>query len=278
MNYGQKYAEYKKLTEEALELPELKDSKLYEPMIHSLKAGGKRIRPVLTLAFCEAFGGDIKKALPVAAAIEILHTSTLIQDDLPCMDDDDLRRGQPSCHKAFSEADAVLSASLMAYHAIGLTEDPEIIKWLCRFMAEVYEGQKLDLSYAEREDLGVSEILEVYALKTCALLQAACLAGCLTAKSGEVAVEKAVEYAYNLGLAFQITDDILDETSDPETLGKPVKSDSKNQKRTYVTAVGQKQAKKDSATYTEKALEVLKDIPNNEFLTELTKKMSDRKN
>jgi geranylgeranyl pyrophosphate synthase len=165
------YEGYKKLVEDALVFPQ---SPLCKPVQYSLDAGGKRIRPVLTLAFCEAYGGDVKKALPAAVAIEILHTSTLIQDDLPCMDDDDKRRGKPACHKAFCESDALLAASKMAYEAIAMLDDIRIVKAVCGYMSAVYDGQKLDLD-------GGAETLHVYELKTCALLQAACVAGCLAA-------------------------------------------------------------------------------------------------
>ncbi|MCL2638609.1 MAG: polyprenyl synthetase family protein [Oscillospiraceae bacterium] len=236
---------YLKLIEEALVING--DSPLKEVMQYSLNAGGKRIRPILTLAF----GGTPK----IAAAIEILHTSTLIQDDLPCMDDDDERRGKPACHKAFSEADAVLAASKMAYEAIIMLEDPRIIKAVCNYMSAVYDGQKLDLSVGN-DALGVpvkADIVQIYERKTCALIQAACVAGVLSAKGSNSAIKNAAAYGYNLGMAFQLIDDILDNEN------------SEN-------------ARAEAEKYTKEALALLENVPNNAFLVELTKNLLDRKN
>jgi geranylgeranyl diphosphate synthase type II len=247
MSFNEKYGEYKRIVGDALcGVPGGADSPLNEVIRYSLNAGGKRIRPVLVLAFCEAYGGDVQKALPVAAAIEILHTSTLIQDDLPCMDDDDLRRGKPACHKAFSEADAVLTASKMAFDAIQMPGDVRIIKTICRYMSLVYDGQKLDL-------MNAPNTLEICELKTCALIQAACVAGVMTAQGGEAAEENAADYAYNLGLAFQLIDDILDDE-------------------------GCETAKEDAEKYTREALRKLENVPGNGFLKELTENLLDRKN
>ncbi|MCL2696737.1 MAG: polyprenyl synthetase family protein [Oscillospiraceae bacterium] len=235
---------YLKLIEEALAING--DSPLKEAVQYSLNAGGKRIRPVLTLAFCEAYGGDVRKHAPAAAAIELLHTSTLIQDDLPCMDDDDMRRGKPACHKAFSESDALLAASSMAYRAIYMLEDPRIIKAVCGYMGKVYDGQKLDLG-------GSPDTLRVYELKTCALIQAACVTGVIAGGGSNSAIKNAHDYGYNLGLAFQLIDDILD-------------------------GEGHESAALDAEKYTREALKLLEAVPNNEFLTELTKKLLHRKN
>jgi geranylgeranyl pyrophosphate synthase len=251
------YEGYKKLIEDALVFPQ---SPLCKPVQYSLDAGGKRIRPVLTLAFCEAYGGDVLKALPAAVAIEILHTSTLIQDDLPCMDNDDERRGKPACHKAFCESDALLAASKMAYEAIAMLDDIRIVKAVCGYMSAVYDGQKLDLDGAFGAPGAArptkQQILHVYELKTCALLQAACVAGCLAAGAAgadNTAVQNAAQYAYNLGLAFQLVDDILDG------------EDYEN-------------ARQDAEKYTAEALKALENVPDNGFLTDLTKKLLNRKN
>ncbi|MDR2531512.1 MAG: polyprenyl synthetase family protein [Oscillospiraceae bacterium] len=253
MNFKEKYAEYKQITEEALTFAGNRGSPLREVVRYSLEAGGKRVRPVLVLAFCEACGGDISKAAPLAAAIEMLHTSTLIQDDLPCMDDDDLRRGKPACHKAFSEADAVLAASAMAYNAIGMIDNLRIVKEICRYMSAVYDGQKLDLMYESQAATTAEEILDMYGLKTCALLKASCTAGCLAADADGNIIKNAADYAYNLGLAFQLIDDILD-------------------------GEGGETAGENAEKYTRKALELLENVPNNNFLKELTKNLLNRKN
>jgi geranylgeranyl diphosphate synthase type II len=241
---------YKEMIEKALK------KSTYSPLSYviqySLETGGKRIRPILTLAFCEAYGGDINEALPVAVAVEMLHTSTLIQDDLPCMDDDDLRRGQPSCHKMFSEADTILAASKMTYEAIDKIENLRIVKMLCHAMANVYDGQKSDLFYP-KETLRIEQILQIYELKTCALIQAACVSGVLAAGADEEAVGNAHDYGRNLGLAFQLIDDILDNEA-------------------------YENAKNDADEYTQRALKLLENVPNNEFLIELTNKLLNRSN
>jgi geranylgeranyl diphosphate synthase type II len=227
---------YLKLIEEALVIKG--DEPLDEVMRYALGTGGKRIRPVLTMAF----GGTPE----VAAAIEMLHTSTLIQDDLPCMDDDDERRGKPAVHKAFSESDALLAASKMAYNAIMMLENPRVIKAVCNYMSMVYDGQKADLD-------GGGDIIKIYEQKTCALIQAACVSGVITAGGNNAAIRNAAQYGYNLGLAFQLIDDILD-GENGET------------------------AKADAERYTREALKLLEDVPNNAFLTRLTKKLLDREN
>ncbi|MCL2019323.1 MAG: polyprenyl synthetase family protein [Oscillospiraceae bacterium] len=290
MDFTEKYAEYKKAVEDCLKLPELENALLSEPIFHSLNAGGKRVRPILCLSFCEAYGGELKKALPVAAALEMLHTSTLIQDDLPCMDDDDLRRGKPACHIAFSEAEAVLAASAMAYSAFRKIAEAlpqsasRLIKEICAYMGVegVYGGQKLDMRYErEAEDVDSEKVLQMYRMKTCTLLQACCVSGCIIAGADEKALKNAAEYAYNLGLAFQITDDILDEISSEAVLGKPVNSDARNKKTTYVSLVGLEKAGRDAEKYTKEALSLLENLSvsqSKKFLTELTKNLLSREN
>jgi geranylgeranyl diphosphate synthase type II len=232
---------YEQLIEEALVISG--DEPLDEVIRYALNTGGKRIRPILTLAF----GGTPK----IAAAIEMLHTSTLIQDDLPCMDDDDERRGKPACHKAFSESDALLAASKMAYEAIAMIDDVNIVKAVCGYMSDVYDGQKLDL------DVGCGapdapQRIKIYEKKTCALIQAACVSGVLSAGGGEAAVKTAHDYGYSLGMAFQLIDDILDNEAGEN-------------------------AAADAEKYTREALRLLENVQNNEFLVELTKKLLNRK-
>ncbi|MCL2109008.1 MAG: polyprenyl synthetase family protein [Oscillospiraceae bacterium] len=290
------YGDYKKMVEDFLQLSELKklqNCPLAPPILHSLNAGGKRLRPVLTLAFCEAYGGEVKRALPIAAAIELLHTSTLIQDDLPCMDDDDMRRGQPSCHKKFSESDAVLAASRMAFCAFELIAKAalpsekivRITQEISACMGAVYAGQKLDLLHensAEFASISPEKILEIYEKKTCALLQAACVCGAIiatetgTENSTEIAIATAKNYALKLGLAFQITDDILDLTSTAEALGKPINSDIKNKKNTYVSAIGLEKSRNTARKLTAEAIELLDSICDNFFLKNLTENLLNR--
>jgi len=246
MTFVEKHEEYKKIIEEALNCRGAHCAfELQDVINYSLESGGKRIRPVLTLAF----GGTPK----IAAAIEMLHTSTLIQDDLPCMDDDDERRGKPAVHKAFSESDALLAASKMSYEAIRMIVGcdvpgaPKIAEAVCRYMSDVYDGQKLDLE-------GNADVKKIYEKKTCALIQAACVSGVLASNGDEAAVENAHEYGYNLGMAFQLIDDILDGDGSLEN------------------------TEEEAEKYTKKALELLDSVPNKEFLTELTKNLLNRKN
>ena len=229
------------------------NSPLTEVIRYSLSSGGKRIRPMLTLGFYDACKGSAPGEagiIALGAAIEMLHISTLIQDDLPCMDDDDERRGKPACHKQFSESDALLAASRMTYNALGMIAESgfgqtaRIIKEICGYMALVYDGQKADLAVKDTK-ADKTQLQEIYALKTCALIQAACVAGVLAANADEDAVRNAHDYGYNLGMAFQLIDDILD----GEEYGG---------------------AREDAERYTQKALELLGGVPNNEFLTELT--------
>ena len=220
---------------------------LLEAMRYSLLAGGKRIRPMLVLAFCRACGGDEEIALPAASGIEMLHTYSLIHDDLPSMDDDDLRRGRPTCHKVFGETNAILAGDALqaeAFFQVLSTAVPaERTSAMARILAEaagdrgMCGGQYLDTckdeSLVDEEDL-----LLVHSLKTGALLRAACLMGVLCAGGSEEQLRAAEKYAYHLGIAFQIRDDVLDQISTTEELGKPVGSDAALGKTTYASLFG----------------------------------------
>ncbi|MBR5088321.1 MAG: polyprenyl synthetase family protein [Ruminiclostridium sp.] len=256
---------------------------------YSLSAGGKRIRPVLTLAFCEMCGGDPEKAADAACAIEYMHTYSLIHDDLPCMDDDDLRRGKPSCHKAFGEATALLAGDMLAilpFRTICASEDipPEAavkcvsaLSYLCGADGMI-GGQQIDTERAG-EELPDGLLIPMYSMKTSALLKAACLCGVYCARSPreEEYAEAASEYAENLGLAFQIVDDILDVTGNTVELGKKVGNDADNDKHTYVRTYGLEAAQKAAEEYTRKAVEALDVFDDNEFLKKLTNDLLGRK-
>lgn len=249
---------------------------------YSLSAGGKRIRPVLTLAFCEMCGGRAENALDTACAVEYMHTYSLIHDDLPCMDNDDLRRGKPSCHKAFGEATALLAGDMLAILpfetvAGSRTISPEAavkcvraISRLCGAQGMI-GGQQIDTENAGRE-LAEDLLIPMYSMKTSALLKAACLCGVYCAESAEEEryVRAASEYAENLGLAFQIVDDILDVTSSPEVLGKQTGNDADNDKHTYVRTYGLENAGNAAAQYTQKAVDALGCFENNGFVKQLT--------
>ncbi|MBQ6163423.1 MAG: polyprenyl synthetase family protein [Clostridia bacterium] len=237
-----------------------------EMMAYSLKNGGKRIRPVLTLEFCRLCGGSPEKALPFACALEYIHTYSLIHDDLPCMDNDDFRRGQPSSHKKFGEANALLAGDALLTRAFGILAEAELPPYfIVRAVDALADaagafgmigGQYLDLA-GENKSLSVDDLRRIDELKTGALIKCACLLGCIAADADIDSIDAAEAYAENLGVAFQIVDDILDVTADEDYLGKPVGSDEKNGKNTYVTLLGLEGAAAQAEKYTADALNAL---------------------
>ena len=287
MDVKERLADYAEMTEEALfrYLPEVDclQKSVIEAARYSLSAGGKRIRPALVMEFCRVCGDDPETALPVACAIEMLHTFSLIHDDLPCMDDDDMRRGKPSCHKAFGEATAVLAGDALAmlpYQIIAeaglkktLPQDAalKLIKLLGELSGVwgMIGGQTVDLEN-ENKRPDVSVILEMYRMKTGALLEFCCRAGCIAAGAGADKQLAAGSYGQRLGLAFQIVDDILDVTADEKLLGKPVGSDAADGKYTYVSAVGLDKARERASELTRQAKDCLTEFGDNGFLLELT--------
>lgn len=239
---------------------------IFDAANYSLLAGGKRLRPALLLEFYCLCGGNIKDALPFAAAIEMIHTYSLIHDDLPCMDNDDLRRGRPSCHKQFSEDTALLAGDALLTEAFNICCAANIddkyknqaVKTLaeCAGINGMIAGQILDLAF-EKSAPSKEQILKMYSLKTGKLLKAACTIGCILAGADNDKISAAASFAENLGIAFQIKDDILDIESTAEVLGKPIGSDNENGKTTYVTLCGLDSSKKDVVLYTQKAKEAL---------------------
>lgn len=221
--------------------------KLLEAMRYSLLAGGKRIRPVLLLEFCRVSGGDIDKAMPMACAVEMLHTYSLIHDDLPCMDDDDLRRGLPTNHVVYGEATAVLAGDALqaaAFEAVLSCDIPadranSAGQILARAAGEsgICGGQLLDME-GEGKTLTEKDVGEIHSRKTAALISAAVLMGCAAGGADREQTDAAREYAENLGLAFQIRDDILDCEGSEDSLGKPIGSDISREKSTYVSIFG----------------------------------------
>lgn len=294
INVKEMLAEYAEMTEEALEkyLPETEclQKTLINAARYSLSAGGKRLRPALVMEFCKICGGEPDTALPAACAIEMTHTFSLIHDDLPCMDDDDLRRGKPSCHKAFGEAAAVLAGDALAIMPYQILADagirnrlsPDASLKIIKLLSELSGfygmtgGQIIDL---ENEEKKVPEaiILEMYRMKTGALLEFCCRAGCIAAGAGAAEQLAAGSFGRRLGVAFQITDDILDITADEKLLGKPVGSDGKDKKYTYVSAVGLEKAKEQARTLTNQAIEELSCFENADFLKELALSLTERK-
>lgn len=250
-----------------------------EAMKYSLVNGGKRLRPVLCLEFAKACGGDRFDALDFACAVEYIHTYSLIHDDLPCMDDDDMRRGKPSCHKQFGEATALLAGDALLTNAFQIVAGAELdaskIAIACGLLAQnagvqgMVGGQVIDLKY-ESETPELRQLLAVHRLKTGALISAACLLGCIAAGADDKKISAASAFAYDLGVAFQIKDDILDVTGSSEELGKPVGSDEENNKTTYVTLRGIENAQKDVEKLTSAAISRLSEFQNTEFLEALS--------
>lgn len=257
-------------------------------MRYSLLSGGKRIRPVLLLEFYKLCGGEGDNVLNFAAAIEMIHTYSLIHDDLPCMDNDDMRRGKPSCHKAFGEDTALLAGDALltlAFSAAAKTEGlpSERVLRAISVLADnagidgMVGGQVMDLQF-EKTGANSDELKEMYLKKTSCLLKSAAVCGCVLAGADEEYIKYAEEYADSVGLAFQIIDDILDCTADEKTFGKPIGSDEKNGKITYVTLYGIDGARKKAAELSEKAEKLLDNFKGDSTaLKELTKYLLNRR-
>ena len=254
-------------------------------MKYSLTNGGKRLRPILVLEFCKMCGGDTEKAMAYACAVEYVHTQSLIHDDLPCMDNDDLRRGKPSCHKMYGEATALLAGDALLTHAFEIAstadfdgaKNADAVSLLAQNsgVCGMIGGQVLDLKY-EAASPSMSQLLTVHKLKTGAMISAACLLGCIAGDATEEQILAASKFAYYLGIAFQIKDDILDVTGDEQKLGKPVGSDKDNEKTTYVDIVGLNKAQEDVEKLTQAAIESLSAFENNEFVSSLAEYLTRR--
>lgn len=293
MNVKEVLEDYAGITEDALEryLPEVEcmQKSVISAARYSLKAGGKRLRPALVMEFCRVCGEEPETALPVACAIEMMHTFSLIHDDLPCMDNDDLRRGKPSCHKKFGEATAMLAGDALAMLPFQIISEAALKKLIpqdtalkiIKLLGEnagvfgMIGGQTLDLEF-EKKTPDTAAILQMYRMKTGALLEFCCKAGCISAGAGAGKQFAAGCYGARLGLAFQIVDDILDITADEKLLGKPVGSDAAEGKHTYVSAVGLERAREEATDLTIQAKEFLKEFSDNEFLMGLTDMLLER--
>jgi len=248
-----------------------RETRLVAAMQYSINAGGKRLRPILCLASAHAAGGREKDALPAGCALEMIHTYSLIHDDLPAMDDDDLRRGKPTCHKAFGEATAILAGDalltgafqMLAEHA--LHQDPrQQAIWIrtMALMAEaaghegMIEGQMRDMA-AEGRSLSRDQLETLHGLKTGALITAAIESGAAIGGADENALAALETYGRCIGLAFQVTDDILNETGDPHILGKAVGTDQMRQKSTYPAVMGLCEARRMASDLVTEALRSL---------------------
>jgi len=222
------------------------DFPVEQAMRYGMEAGGKRIRPALVLAFCELFGGDAEQAMPFAAAIEMVHGYSLIHDDLPCMDNDDFRRGKPSCHRAFDEATALLAGDALLTEAfLCAAGNAQAVTLLAKAAGAggMIGGQQLDLAY-EKMTVTRPQLEDMNRKKTGALLSAACLLGCLAAGSNAAQTAAAAAYADSLGLLFQLTDDLLDADEEPG-------------KATWVSVLGLEQTQAEAQELAQKAREAI---------------------
>ena len=292
-----KFDEYKSMVEASLSayLPECGPyaAVLKESMTYSLTVGGKRLRPVLLLAACDFAGGDIERVLPFACAVEYIHTYSLIHDDLPAMDDDDMRRGKPSNHKVYGDAFAILAgdallntaAEIMSREAAECEGDAEMMYARTRALHEIMKragasgmiaGQTADIAY-ENSEATPELVAYIEEHKTADLIVAPVRAGLMLAGASEELLDKFTRYASAAGVAFQILDDILDFEGDAELVGKTLGKDSETGKASYVMVHGADKAKEELHRLTAQAVEAISDYDNNEFFVELAHSLEARK-
>ena len=280
------------ITEDALKNYYVEDEdikNLLDSERYSLFAGGKRIRPMLTIEFCKLFGGTEEAALPFACAVEMIHTYSLIHDDLPCMDDDDMRRGKPTNHKVFGESTALLAGDALltgafeaaaANTAVGAEISAKAVAYLasCAGRYGMVGGQIMDLE-GEKRKLSLDELLKLHSLKTGALIGAAAVLGALAAgvEFSAPAMKDVVTYAENIGLAFQIVDDILDCTGDSAILGKNVGVDAEHQKSTFLSFYSVEEAQFYADRLTQEAIGAIRKYPESDALRTLAEWLSTRK-
>ena len=294
MNYEQRISQAAHKVEERL-LSLLRDkpqayASVLEAMEYSLMAGGKRIRPLLTLEFCTLCGGEEETALDPACAVEMIHSYSLIHDDLPCMDDDDLRRGKPSCHIQFGEATALLAGdglltkafeTIAAASTLDDTKKARCVLQLAKAAGAhgMIAGQVIDLA-SENRQISQDTLHQLCALKTGEMIRVAARLGCICAGADEKQIQAADIYAEKIGLAFQIEDDILDIIGDEEKLGKPVGSDAQSHKNTFATLYGIERSRELVASLTEQAKDALNvfDSQKSGFLKVLAEKLAARDN
>ncbi len=266
--------------------------RVMEAMRYSASNGGKRVRPILTLEFARLCGLEARAALPFACAVEMIHTYSLIHDDLPCMDNDDMRRGKPACHIKFGEDTALLAGDgllTLAFEVMLREYDPKAISPRSAIAAAallasnagvegMIGGQVIDLM-AEGKAIDIETLRTMDRLKTGALIDAACRMGCVISGASREQLEAAGSYASALGLAFQIVDDILDVTGSTEELGKPVGSDAENQKSTYVSLLGLDACRDAVRRLTDHAVRALQHFEGDTgYLAELAEALATRKN
>ncbi len=291
MDFQTEYNQKKAMVDAALERyfndPAKPYARLTDSMHYSLTAGGKRLRPVLVLSFCEACGGDVQAALPVACALEMVHTYSLIHDDLPCMDNDDLRRGKPTNHVIYGECTATLAGDALqaeAFRTILESSLPVPARAECaRLLAEaagvdgICGGQQLDME-GDGKQLNRDQLIEIHTRKTAAMIRAACLMGIACGNGSKAQIDAAEIYAQAVGLAFQIRDDMLDVISTDAELGKPIGSDAEEGKTTFMSLCGQEACEQEIHDLTEEAVQaVASDFSNAGFLQALARSLETRR-
>lgn len=280
-SYQQKIEQY--LTENCFVYDSEPQKNLFSAMRYSLLAGGKRLRPLFTLEFCRLCGGDVESAMPFAAAVEMIQTYSLIHDDLPCMDNDDFRRGKPTNHKVYGEAmavlagDALLTAAFSAIAEAKLSAEQRIaaVKILAECSGELgmVGGQVLDIE-GETRQCTADEVIAIQTRKTGALIRASCMLGVVAANGSAQQLSAAGSFAANLGLAFQIRDDILDVIGDAKQLGKAVGTDTV--KNTFVQLYGVEHCEKLVNDHTQIAISALDIFEDSQYLSYLANTLTQR--
>ena len=258
---------------------------LFDAMNYSLQAGGKRLRPVMAFEFCRMCGADWRNAAPLAAAVEMIHTYSLIHDDLPCMDNDDFRRGKPTNHKVYGEAMAVLAGDALLTDAFTVASTAKLqgrhmadaigILSECAGSLGMVGGQVLDI-LSENRALTEQEVLDIQSRKTGALIRAACALGALAGGATEEQFDAACRFAAALGLAFQIRDELLDVIGTQEEMGKGVGTDET--KNTFVRLYGLDRCEELVQLYTDVAIDALSVFPDHAFMQELALSLTTRRN
>lgn len=265
-------------------------SVLFESMEYSVRNGGKRVRPLLTMLFCDACGGNVLSSIPMAQAVEFIHTYSLIHDDLPCMDNDDYRRGKPSNHKVYGDAMALLAGDglltaaferISVWSQAGLYSADVAVKAILTLSQYagargMIGGQVIDIQNENKPDISFDTLRLLDNLKTGALIEAACAMGCIAAGAEEKYVESAKRFASKIGLAFQIKDDILDVTGSLEKIGKLAGSDAENGKTTYVTLLGVEKCQEMVDELTSEAMSEIDIFPENQALKEYAEYLAKR--
>ena len=290
MNLNERGSEYKQYIETFLKqwysrFRNEPQSNLFDAIEYSLLAGGKRLRPILTFEFCRMCGRDWKEAVPFSAAIEMIHTYSLIHDDLPCMDNDDYRRGRLTNHKVYGEAMAVLAGDALLTDAFTVAatakiSNPEDYPFAISVLSEcagslgMVGGQVLDMLSEER-DCTEDEVIAIQSRKTGSLINAACVLGVIAGGGNESQIEAASRFAGALGLAFQIRDDILDQIGTAEEMGKGVGTDST--KNTFVRIYGIEKCEELVQRYTNVAIDALNVFDDSQYLISLAKNLTERR-